>query len=228
MNKTEQKQLNRIVLEHTEDAEAQFREYIAPIWNGTDLRNASLVERSVSATVVAMSDFAQNRVQRLLSRIAAVTATEGSFAIAEDAISVIIEQLWDELASLLEAVCRDGAPASTFGRGASEFMKMRRQFFVNVAAEKARFLGGTTVVTEDAQVGANDKKNPGGRPRSDHWDQMWASIAVQLFSGELRPVRQADIKQAMLDWFAREQIDVSDSSVIKRARMLFHELESSE
>ena len=71
-------------------------------------------------------------------------------------------------------------------------------------------------------------KNPGGKPLAKHWDAMWASIAVQLYEGDLKPNVQADIERAMLDWFARENITIGETSVRGRARQLWQKISESE
>lgn len=71
-------------------------------------------------------------------------------------------------------------------------------------------------------------KNKGGKPLSAHWDEMWSSIAVMLYVGDLQPASQADIERAMKDWFAANEFDVGDTTVRDRARKLWQKLKSAE
>ncbi|MEP6868940.1 MAG: hypothetical protein ABJA20_10530, partial [Novosphingobium sp.] len=64
-------------------------------------------------------------------------------------------------------------------------------------------------------------KNKGGKPLAAHWDEMWACIAVQLWSGNLKPKSQADVKSAMFAWFNKSEIDVGETAVTERARQLW-------
>ena len=70
-------------------------------------------------------------------------------------------------------------------------------------------------------------KNKGGKPLAAHWDDMWASIAVSLWSGDLDPKTQADVKRAMLAWFDDQNIDISDTPVVERARALWLKIEAA-
>jgi hypothetical protein len=74
----------------------------------------------------------------------------------------------------------------------------------------------------------NNRRNKGGKPLAEHWDQMWAAIAVQLWQGDLKPKRQADVKRAMETWLDAQGIDASDTAIIERARCLWREIETSE
>ncbi len=68
--------------------------------------------------------------------------------------------------------------------------------------------------------------NKGGKPIAAHWDQMWSSIAVELWLGILKPKRQGDVTKAMKAWFEAEDIEVSDTAVVERARKLWAAIEA--
>ncbi len=69
--------------------------------------------------------------------------------------------------------------------------------------------------------------NRGGKPLAAHWDELWSSIAVQLWNGDLQPKTQADIKRAMLEWFTAKEIDVGETAVTDRARQLWLKIEAT-
>ena len=71
-------------------------------------------------------------------------------------------------------------------------------------------------------------KNKGGRPAAEHWDDMWVAIAMQLYEGDLQPKRQADIEKAMMDCLADAGHSAADSTVRKRARLLWQRIEAAE
>lgn len=68
--------------------------------------------------------------------------------------------------------------------------------------------------------------NKGGKPIAAHWDQMWASIAVQLWEGDLNPTKQKDISEAMFEWFSNNEIDAGSTAVTERARALWQLIEA--
>ncbi len=223
MDDSDQQQLTQIIREHTQAAETEFPTYIAPIWDGLDLQDASSVERSVRATVAAISDLVEERSQSLLAALASVDTSDETQSLAEEAMTKLLQHIWDEFVRLLEVVSRKGGPDGMVAIGGSAFNAMRREFLVKLTVRKASFVGGKINAAEHVKV-----KNTGGRPLAGHWDEMWSYIAVQLYIGDLKPVRQSDITEAMLDWFAQQGMQVGPSSVVKRARILFRRLNHQE
>lgn len=67
-------------------------------------------------------------------------------------------------------------------------------------------------------------QNRGGRPKAEHWDKMWAHIAVRLLNVEFEPKNQAAIKDEMFDWLTAKGIEASDTAVTQRARALWQEV----
>ena len=71
-------------------------------------------------------------------------------------------------------------------------------------------------------------KNYGGKPLAEHWDSMWADIAVALWVGDLSPKSQAEVKAAIFEWFNKKGIDVGETAVRQRAQKLWSKIEASE
>ena len=96
----------------------------------------------------------------------------------------------------------------------------------DLAANRNRIFGGLAIAAVPTSKEASTPvKNPGGKALAPHWDQMWAHIAVQLWTGDLKPTRQADISKAMFDWFNKEEIEVGQTAVTDRARALWLKIE---
>ena len=108
----------------------------------------------------------------------------------------------------------------------ARFAEIRDLVFQRLQIEKFEFLGSAQAapVTQGSQIA----KNSGGKPLAEHWDAMWAAIAVQLWLGDLKPKKQADIKAAMLDWFNVNEIEIGDTAVTERARKLWRAMEAAE
>lgn len=68
----------------------------------------------------------------------------------------------------------------------------------------------------------------GGRPPKSWWDDLWIDIARQLYNGDLKPVRQADIERAMSDWVTANGHDASPSTLKPRAAKLWRALEAQD
>jgi hypothetical protein len=64
-------------------------------------------------------------------------------------------------------------------------------------------------------------KNKGGRPQKAFWEDLWVEIARQLFLGDLKPERQADIEKAMLDFVSARGEEVGETTVRDSAKKLW-------
>jgi hypothetical protein len=62
-----------------------------------------------------------------------------------------------------------------------------------------------TPATEVAQ-----SANKGGRPRKDFWDDFWIDVCGQIYEGTLKPMRQADLEKAMLEWATNHGHEMSE------------------
>jgi hypothetical protein len=70
--------------------------------------------------------------------------------------------------------------------------------------------------------------NAGGRPPAAWWDDLWVEMCRQLYVGDLKPNRQADIEDAMMKWAAANEHDVSVSTIRPRARKLWFAIEKED
>jgi hypothetical protein len=61
----------------------------------------------------------------------------------------------------------------------------------------------------------------GGRYPADFWDELWVEIARQLYEGDLKPKKQADIEKAMMDWLAARGEAPGVTTIRERARKLW-------
>jgi hypothetical protein len=63
--------------------------------------------------------------------------------------------------------------------------------------------------------------NKGGRPRKDWWDDFWIDICQQIYEGDLKPAKQADLERAMHDWVINHGHEAGETSIKNAARKLF-------
>lgn len=73
-------------------------------------------------------------------------------------------------------------------------------------------------VTQGSSLQSNSKN---GRPPAEFWDDLWAAMAIDLYTGALVPKSQADIERAMNDWISGRELSCATSTVRKRARKLW-------
>jgi hypothetical protein len=62
----------------------------------------------------------------------------------------------------------------------------------------------------------------GGRPRKEFWDDFWIEICGQIYEGNLKPQRQAELEKAMLDWATNHGHELSEATARKAAKRLFN------
>ena len=62
----------------------------------------------------------------------------------------------------------------------------------------------------------------GGRPPAAWWDDLWVEICRQLYVGDLKPKRQADVVTAMLKWVSANGHEAAETTIKERARKLWH------
>ena len=99
-------------------------------------------------------------------------------------------------------------------------LEIERFAFKSIAQDPAPIAHAHPLVTAP--------KNKGGKPLAAHWDQMWSSIAVRLWLGDLQPERLSHVKEAMLAWFADKEIEIGDTAITERARQLWQKMEDAQ
>jgi hypothetical protein len=75
-----------------------------------------------------------------------------------------------------------------------------------------------TVRTED--TAPPTAPNLGGRPRADWWDNLWIEMCRQIYNGNLKFDRIADIERAMHDFLATIDRSASEATLKRAARKL--------
>jgi hypothetical protein len=187
---------------------------------------------TVKLVLRAMEETASNLIKSSVDEVSRVARDTEAFTL----ISETVYEFETYLRHQVEGVARmaSGARAGPVDKGSSVFREAHRLFaeqqkrltrqlelyrfnFIHPAAPAMR-----------TSTSAPVQKNSGGRPMARHWDEMWASIAVMLYVGDLKPGTQSDIENAMKEWFARHDLDVGDTPVRERARALWRQLQAAE
>lgn len=85
---------------------------------------------------------------------------------------------------------------------------------------------GEPIVPECTQIGqkAESSQSKGGAPRQYNWEGAVAAVVFRWAEeGSWQPETQADVKRALAEWFARDDLHPSDTELKKRAQWLFAE-----
>lgn len=173
--------------------------------------------------------------------IAKAVEQVGGIAKAPEAFDLIVSSLaaqtrnWDAHVAEAVRMATMGGPQryeSAKQAGEKLLVDLKMRIFRELEIERFAFIRAPSAQTPGAltqRVGTPaTPKNKGGKPLAEHWDKMWAHIAVQLYLGDLQPKSQKQIKDAMFAWFNANSIDAGDTAVTERARQLWHRIEAAQ
>lgn len=193
---------------------------------------------TIKRTVEIIEETANAFVVNAIKRVSPVSRDLDAFALVaerlnshfeiwardvEQAVALVTGQNLTRMQSVAKAA--DGLFAEMKVRVGRE-LEIHRFTFLRSSkepvAESPAPQGGSPVTVVPKAKPANS----GGKPLAKHWDGMWAAIAVKLWTGDLQPKTQADLKQAMFDWFNNAEIEVGDTAVTERARQLWQTMQA--
>lgn len=183
---------------------------------------------TVKASLKLNEDFANKYLDQAIETVGKVVKDEEAFALIVSHLTATFRTFEGHNATAARHAC--GGPSRTpmpsvIAAADARFAGIRDLVFQRLQIEKFEFLGSAQAAP--MPQGSQIAKNPGGKPLAEHWDAMWAAIAVQLWLGDLKPVKQADIKIAMLDWLNANEIEIGDTAVTQRARKLWQAMQEA-
>lgn len=195
------------------------------------------------ATVKAAIRIAEERtdafVDKLIDEVSAVARDIDAFNMI---VAALTAQFRGREAELSEAVRLATAGtgesfASVQREGDRLFAEMRSRVFKRLEIHRFSFTRTTKgdleamrsrMLPQSQNVASPSKPgNAGGVPLAQHWDAMWADVAVKLWLGDLQPKTQADVKRAMFEWFNANEIAIGDTAVTQRARQLWQKIQEA-
>ncbi len=197
------------------------------------LQSGNTVRRAVDI----VEEYAAKFVEQAVDQTAAVAQDMDAFNVIAASLTAMFRGFEPHLHNAVRlATIRDSQRSqSVTSAGDKLFAEMRSRIFKqleihrfsftkptkgDLAAQRERVSGTPAPLATDVRP-----KNPGGKPLAAHWDGLWATIAAQLWLGDLEPKSQKDIKEAMFDWFNRAGIEIGDTAVTQRARQLWQAME---
>lgn len=179
--------------------------------------HAKRVSRGIlkSCTVVKAAEriceaVALDYVKQAVDRVSVVATDASAFAMTAIDLTIPLGELKAPVDQAIEFTTGTGPEktlqyASIYAEGnrlfreletrASRLLEIQRFNFLNTG--KSQTANPFPMPTAPPPLA---RSNPGGKPLAEHWDALWAEIAIQLWDGELDPKRQADITKAMSDW----------------------------
>lgn len=162
-------------------------------------------------------------IASLASEVSQASKARETFFIIVECFDQFLLFLEGELKRIIEAT-----GATLENRAASDrhevaignlWQEIRDNLALELETHRSEFVAQqVTLRAVDAVPSANPNEVHGLAP---FWHQMWADIAIQILSGELRPREEADIGRAMKEWFVDNEIEDCDMEALECAHRLW-------
>jgi hypothetical protein len=192
---------------------------------------------TIRRVVRAMEEVAAKFVSDAVEKVSVIAQDTEAFAHLQAAL----EDLWRSMEAILDITVNvasgrhphDQRDDSVFRAAKDLFekskslvrskMELYRFSFTRPSSARIGPVGGGQMpAVKDTRAAQLTK---GGRPLAEHWDDMWAAIAVALYAGDLIPKSQSDLERAMLSWLEGIGLEPATSTVRQRARRLWDRLQ---
>jgi hypothetical protein len=183
---------------------------------------------TVKVAVRAMDELATKAVDSLAEKVLQIVRDPGAYEYFQIAISDLLEFFRDELPTIVRMASgtMSSPPAPSIEQAAYElFAQLESKLETKVEILAYSFDGRSAGGATDPAI-PSSKSLKSGRPPASFWDDMWATIACELYAGTLNPKTQADVERAMVDWIETHGFNAAPSTVRARARRLWDQLQA--
>lgn len=229
MKERDRAQLRLLLEAENDTGEDAFAEQLRAIYTDSAERGGLTSQYTISQTIIMMDSLAKNLITRCIDEAARIARDTEAFALVSETVEKFLSFLEDritEVATLattssIEVLKDYSAVKSAEQQFAKKKMRLKRQLEIH----RFDFIRSANDPRLASKKPPEKSNNVGGKPLAKHWDAMWAAVAAQLYNGDLTPKTQADIERAMFDWFGAEDIEVGETSVRNRARVLWQNIE---
>lgn len=240
VDKVERAQI-RLVLEHlASECRSKAAEQQAAMHAEHSARGILRSGATVKAALRIVEDLASAFVKDVVAAVADVAQDTDAFAMVLADVTIILSELQPGIdqAVKLATVSSGGTDrASSVSREANRLYLELQQRTLRLA-ELHRFsftrpsprqsvLSAPMLGSPSEKDLSQSTRNRGGKPRAEHWEDMWSSIAAQLYDGDLKPATQADIERAMMGWCVDKKIEIGETAIRERARKLWKNINSA-
>jgi len=219
----------RLLLEAENDmGEDTFAEKLRAIYVSSSGRGGFQSGNTIGLAIDMFDSLAKNFITRCVDQAATIARDTEAFALVSETVDKFLSFLEDrvtEVAILASAGSKEASKGNSAVKSAEQrFAKKKIRLKRQLEIHRFDFTRPALDPAPAPKLIPEKSKNAGGKPLAEHWDKMWAAIAVQLYKGDLKPKTQADIERAMLDWLSTKDIDAGERTVRNRARALWQEL----
>lgn len=237
MRAEQRTQIRKILEYQSATAMRQLEERRAALYADHSAKGVPQSGATIRGVIRAMEEVAAAFVSNSIEQVIAVAQDVEAFAALSDGCNAFWNWQAAELQSTINLASgrhvTDDQPDDASRAALKLFEKSRA--LVSQKLELYRFtftrpvpnegLALSVAKTEVDKAPETTVKKKGGRLLAEHWDDMWASIAVALYTGDLKPKNQGAIEVAMLSWLEDNGHSAAISTVRGRARKLWDRIE---
>ncbi len=190
---------------------------------------------TVRSALRIAEDLATDYVKTLVAAVADVSQDSVAFGMILTDVTILLRDLQVRVDQAVKQATGGGEGANNFPSVSREtnrlYLELQQRTLRLLEIHRFSFTRPASARVVEVrspvlrQFREQPSKNKGGKPLAGHWDEMWATIAVQLYVGDLQPETQADIERAMLGWFVDRDLDVGETAIRERARQLWRKYE---
>ena len=186
---------------------------------------------TIKASIKLIEEHANEFLDQAIEMVGQVAKDEEAFDLIVSHMTATFRNFEAHNATAARHACggpsRDPIP-SIISAAEANFAEARDLVMQRLQIEQFAFIEESETVSSMNQSRKTEKppRNAGGKPLAKHWDAMWADVATQLWTGDLKPGSQADIKRAMFDWLNEQGIEAGDTVVTERARALWQRMQA--
>lgn len=220
-----------LILEHILDlAREGFHRQLLDLYANHTSRGCLQSGGTIKAAIRIMEEHGERTIAECSKQVAAVSQATEAFSMLKEAMQAYISFLETRLDDVIRKATGN-SPADSIADAARNMFnetktRLERQLEIlsfDFAAPDTEMPSASPSIA----VESSESKMRGGRALAKHWDQMWSALAVALYNGDLQPEKQADIECAMKDFLERKNLDVSDSAIRERARILWQDYQKA-
>ena len=176
---------------------------------------------TVRAAIRIMDDLACDAVQSTAAKVRDIPRDGDAFVAFRTAMADLIEFFRDEMPTVVRMAsgrmpCEPNSSVEAAALALFSEMESKIERKVDIVEFQL-----SPPPREQTPPTPTEQVSKTGRRPAPFWDDMWASIARDLYEGDLKPHTQADVEQAMLRWIEDHGHSAAVSTVRARARRLW-------
>lgn len=227
MKDRERQQIELIIRQLSDICKRNFVARLDAIYSDHSMKGRLQSGMTIRVAIRAMAEIAENALSELNGRIAAIASDTEAFTFLSAGMHFLLNDLSSNIPGIVK-MASGGTDNSAHTAASELFAQIRSNINAELAIAEFQFAEpeALNVPAELAHAEIEPQihrvmKNPGGKPLAAHWDAMWATLAVSLYTGDLQPKTQADIETVIKQWFLDNDLDVGETAARDRARVLW-------